>query len=236
MVSNILYKGRRNRTKGLSKLCTTVKIKQCVLYSDARLENCGAVLIQRCALIGKHKQTFVTASLSIFPFCTRNYIVKTVLFLPLNVKSALQPLDNISTLFCFLEPRPQVGMGTRPRRLRLFVYNPAHVECIRDVAPRPRWLPSDEPGMSNDSLESVSEDQEAPFSSGTMEDSSDEERPLLENASKPGRCHGWRKILISVCIWIGYLLISAAYSVIGPFFPQEVRLKTLSERILLPGI
>lgn len=36
------------------------------------------------------------------------------------------------------------------------------------------------------------------------------------------RSWNWRNIVSSALLWLGYLLISAAYSMINPFFPKEV--------------
>ena len=33
----------------------------------------------------------------------------------------------------------------------------------------------------------------------------------------------WKNISASVCLWLAVLTCSAAYSLMGPFFPQEVR-------------
>ena len=33
----------------------------------------------------------------------------------------------------------------------------------------------------------------------------------------------WRNVVVAVCLWLAYTLCSAAYSIINPFFPQEVR-------------
>ena len=34
--------------------------------------------------------------------------------------------------------------------------------------------------------------------------------------------HGVRKKMMAVCLWLGYLVVSAAYSLFEPFFPKEV--------------
>ncbi len=31
-----------------------------------------------------------------------------------------------------------------------------------------------------------------------------------------------RNLFTAVCLWLGYLFVSAAYSLFGPFFPNEV--------------
>ena len=42
------------------------------------------------------------------------------------------------------------------------------------------------------------------------------------------RCPGglndlnWKNLIATVCMWFTYLFVSAAYSIIGPFFPSEV--------------
>ena len=32
----------------------------------------------------------------------------------------------------------------------------------------------------------------------------------------------WKKLITTICLWLTYLIGSAAYSIIGPFFPSEV--------------
>ena len=34
--------------------------------------------------------------------------------------------------------------------------------------------------------------------------------------------HGGRKMMMAVFLWLGYLVVSAAYSLFEPFFPKEV--------------
>ncbi len=34
----------------------------------------------------------------------------------------------------------------------------------------------------------------------------------------------WKNLVVSVCLWVTYLICSIAYSIIAPFFPDEVRL------------
>ena len=41
---------------------------------------------------------------------------------------------------------------------------------------------------------------------------------------RTSRCK-WRNVVVVVCLWLAYTLCSAAYSIINPFFPQEVRLQ-----------
>ena len=43
----------------------------------------------------------------------------------------------------------------------------------------------------------------------------------IKTSGKEGR-NKWRDIFTVVCLWISYLLCSAAYSIIAPFFPDEV--------------
>lgn len=43
-----------------------------------------------------------------------------------------------------------------------------------------------------------------------------------ENAGGRKRRNRWRDVCAMVCLWISYLLCSAAYSIIAPFFPEEV--------------
>lgn len=33
----------------------------------------------------------------------------------------------------------------------------------------------------------------------------------------------WKNLIATVCLWLTYLFVSAAYSIIGPFFPSEVK-------------
>ena len=57
------------------------------------------------------------------------------------------------------------------------------------------------------------------------------EEKQTEDADKQGICERlrrckWRDIVVAVCLWLAYTLCNAAYSIIHPFFPQEVRLAT----------
>ena len=36
------------------------------------------------------------------------------------------------------------------------------------------------------------------------------------------RCN-WKNLITTIYLWLTYLILSAAYSIIGPFFPSEVR-------------
>lgn len=52
--------------------------------------------------------------------------------------------------------------------------------------------------------------------------SAEQSAVLTEVTGGSGRRKRWQDICTVVCLWISYLLCSAAYSVIGPFFPKEV--------------
>ena len=32
----------------------------------------------------------------------------------------------------------------------------------------------------------------------------------------------WKNLITTICLWLTYLVVSAAYSIIGPYFPSEV--------------
>ena len=54
-----------------------------------------------------------------------------------------------------------------------------------------------------------------------------ESSPLIKGDGKSSRlcrCGGWNwgQLIATVCLWVTYLFVSAAYSIIGPFFPSEV--------------
>ena len=38
----------------------------------------------------------------------------------------------------------------------------------------------------------------------------------------PARNWNWKNLSATACLWLTYLFVSAAYSIIGPFFPSEV--------------
>ena len=63
---------------------------------------------------------------------------------------------------------------------------------------------------------------------------SSESSPLLKvqvgDTSGDGRRCGdwnWKNIIATVILWLMYLFVSAAYSIIGPFFPSEVSLSAI---------
>ena len=53
-----------------------------------------------------------------------------------------------------------------------------------------------------------------------------ESTPLInvEGAGRRKRCGhvNWKNLIATVVLWVMYLFVSAAYSMIGPFFPSEV--------------
>jgi len=42
-----------------------------------------------------------------------------------------------------------------------------------------------------------------------------------------------RNLVTAACLWMGYLIVSAAYSLLGPFFPGEVSLFMKNKRSIL---
>ena len=60
-------------------------------------------------------------------------------------------------------------------------------------------------------------------------DEAGEKTPLLRDdpdvervSTKKGRRWNWRTLMLMVVLWIACIFISAAYSMIAPFFPHEV--------------
>lgn len=49
------------------------------------------------------------------------------------------------------------------------------------------------------------------------------EAPEIDKKTKP-----WRSIAAVVCLWIAYGICNAAFSLMGPFFPEEVIYKGIS--------
>lgn len=49
---------------------------------------------------------------------------------------------------------------------------------------------------------------------------------VVHVATGPGtikkKCRNWKNISAAVCLWLTYMICSMAYSVIAPFFPDEV--------------
>ena len=66
------------------------------------------------------------------------------------------------------------------------------------------------------SVHAVKEDEKLPES---RED--DEKRPLLDGVDTKKQ-RNWRNIIIAAILWLAYVFVNAAYSIIGPFFPNEV--------------
>ena len=68
-------------------------------------------------------------------------------------------------------------------------------------------------------------------------DKEEEKQPLLEGRDgkkrqlliKLGRLSqwNWKNIITAVILWMAYLSASIAYSIIGPFFPNEVGIKSV---------
>jgi hypothetical protein len=46
------------------------------------------------------------------------------------------------------------------------------------------------------------------------------------------RCN-WKNLITTIYLWLTYLIVSAAYSIIGPFFPSEVRHGKLTSKLKL---
>ena len=63
----------------------------------------------------------------------------------------------------------------------------------------------------------------------SSETSNDEVTPLLISTTQPlrkeNKCSPQRirNVITFSALWIAYLLLSAAYSIISPFYPQEVK-------------
>lgn len=72
---------------------------------------------------------------------------------------------------------------------------------------------------------------------GMVVGSNSENQPLLSESSKTGGSvdiqggggglltlwkHRWKDLIAASVLWITYFFVSAAYSIIGPFFPNEV--------------
>ena len=54
-----------------------------------------------------------------------------------------------------------------------------------------------------------------------------EDSPLIKGDKKSNRlCQcsswNWKNLITTICLWLTYLFVSSAYSIIGPFFPSEV--------------
>ena len=54
----------------------------------------------------------------------------------------------------------------------------------------------------------------------------DQKEPMIESTSARIKQYltstNWRNVLAAACLWIAFMLCSAAFSIIGPFFPEEV--------------
>lgn len=76
-------------------------------------------------------------------------------------------------------------------------------------------------------LEIASSSSGSPFLKAPETDTDTEIGKLKSLQCKICRCD-WKNIAIMICLWIAYLLCSASYSLIGPFFPKKVNWGTPS--------
>lgn len=64
------------------------------------------------------------------------------------------------------------------------------------------------------------------FSDSESEEEDHDQKLLLESEagkSKPFLYQvNWRNIATVVCLWMGYVVCAIGFSLLGPFFPQEV--------------
>ena len=60
------------------------------------------------------------------------------------------------------------------------------------------------------------------LSTGSLPPTPSSPRGIESGGSDDLRRCNWKKLITTIYLWLTYLIVSAAYSIIGPFFPSEV--------------